>query len=297
MKFSLNFLAARAEGTFMLDVSAECPVAGITSLFGPSGSGKSTLLRLLAGLETPSGGYIFAHDGPWFDHAKVVNVPTRARELGWLDQHYGLFPNMSVWMQLEFACYRPDQASRRTIQEYLERAGLADVSNAYPEQLSGGQKQRVGLLRAMMRNPKLLLLDEPFSALDAQTRATMRGLLIDWQLRTGATIVLATHQIDDVFALGQHVLCLEQGKLTKSGTPQSVFLNQPRTGLIELSAQVIAISPQDVTALVTVLLNGELVDIVLTRAEVETLTPGQEIQLGLKAFSPMLRTRAGLMQN
>lgn len=281
----------------MLDVSAECPVAGITSLFGPSGSGKSTLLRLLAGLETPSGGYIFAHDGPWFDHAKVVNVPTRARELGWLDQHYGLFPNMSVWMQLEFACYRPDQASRRTIQEYLERAGLADVSNAYPEQLSGGQKQRVGLLRAMMRNPKLLLLDEPFSALDAQTRATMRGLLIDWQLRTGATIVLATHQIDDVFALGQHVLCLEQGKLTKSGTPQSVFLNQPRTGLIELSAQVIAISPQDVTALVTVLLNGELVDIVLTRAEVETLTPGQEIQLGLKAFSPMLRTRAGLMQN
>ena len=194
-------------------------------LFGPSGSGKSMTLQLLAGLLAPDAGRIMVGDRVLFDKAKNVNVPARHRAIGYVPQDYALFPHLNVAENVGFGLPRRwpwglEKDGRRRVAEFLEIFELTDLVDSLPRDLSGGQRQRVALARALIRNPRLLLLDEPFSSLDALLRARMRQELLKVQERFNLPVILITHDPQDVAALAETVVVYEHGRVSQIvGTP------------------------------------------------------------------------------
>jgi molybdate transport system ATP-binding protein len=188
------------------------------ALFGPSGAGKTLTLRALAGLVQPDRGHIAIDDTVWLDRDRGVDVPTRARKVGYVFQDYALFPHRTVEQNVAAAHSRwwPSPMAREQrgqVDALLESFGIADVRRSYPEQLSGGQRQRTALARALAARPRLLLLDEPFAALDATLRLKLRADLIDVQRRFRIPMVLITHDPDDLIQCADSVVTLAQGRV------------------------------------------------------------------------------------
>jgi molybdate transport system ATP-binding protein len=202
---------------FSLDVRFRSEHARIV-LYGPSGSGKSLTLCAIAGLVTPDQGRIAVHGQTWFDTAKRICLPAPARRVGYLFQDYALFPHLTVGQNVAFglgAGWR--NPSRRSLPDaarhWLAAFELDDLTDRYPWQISGGQQQRVALARALAPDPQLLLLDEPFAALDPPLRARMREHLLALQSRLGLQMLMITHDPSDVEALGEHVLEIREGRI------------------------------------------------------------------------------------
>ncbi len=186
------------------------------ALVGPSGAGKSSLLRAVAGLERPQEGHILLGGERWFDAPSRTHLRPERRRVGFLPQDYGLFPHLTVAANVRFAARggRPD---------LLERFGIGDLRRARPGQLSGGERQRVGLARALARDPRVLLLDEPFAALDAITRTSVRDELAD-ELRTlGLPTLLVTHAFEDATALAGRIGVLDRGRLLQLAPPAELL--------------------------------------------------------------------------
>jgi molybdate transport system ATP-binding protein len=189
-----------------------------TVIHGPSGSGKSLTLRAIAGLLTPERGHIAVNRHTLFDAAKGINLPPQERKVGYLFQNYALFPHLTVAQNVAFGVSRgllnprqraiPPAAAR-----WLSAFELDHVAGLLPSQVSGGQQQRAALARALATEPDILLLDEPFSALDPPLRARMRRELADLQSRTGLHMLIITHDDADVEALGEHVLEMRDGRI------------------------------------------------------------------------------------
>ncbi|AOK49378.1 ABC transporter ATP-binding protein [Burkholderia sp. MSMB617WGS] len=204
------------ERRFTLDVSFASTAQRIV-LFGPSGAGKSLTLQAIAGLLAPDQGTISIGGDTLFDDARGIDVPTQARRVAYLFQDYALFPHLNVRQNLAFGLKRgwrnprakelPDDAAY-----WLRAFELEALAGHYPAQLSGGQKQRVALARALIAQPRILLLDEPFSALDVAMRQRMRRELTDLQMRLDIPMVLITHDPDDVAAFGDQVVRLQEGR-------------------------------------------------------------------------------------
>ncbi|AOJ73072.1 MULTISPECIES: ATP-binding cassette domain-containing protein [Burkholderia] len=205
------------ERRFTLDVSFASTAQRIV-LFGPSGAGKSLTLQAIAGLLAPDQGTISIGGDTLFDDARGIDVPTQARRVAYLFQDYALFPHLNVRQNLAFGLKRgwrnprakelPDDAAY-----WLRAFELEALAGHYPAQLSGGQKQRVALARALIAQPRILLLDEPFSALDVAMRQRMRRELTDLQMRLDIPMVLITHDPDDVAAFGDQVVRLQEGRV------------------------------------------------------------------------------------
>src|SRR6266436_7049546 len=196
----------------------------LTVLFGPSGSGKTTALRCLAGLERPDRGYIRFGDETWFDSERGIFVPPQRRRIGYLFQDYALFPHLTVARNIGYGLRGIGRAERRTrVEEIIKLLGLTGLDERYPKQISGGQQQRVALGRSLVCRPRLLLLDEPLSALDIPTREQLRRQLRRWleQLRTPGLLV--THDRIEALALGDHLVVLDEGRVCQSGPVQEVF--------------------------------------------------------------------------
>ncbi len=196
----------------------------VTVLFGPSGSGKTTVLRALAGLDRPEAGAIAFDGETWFDAGRRVFVPPQARGIGFLFQEYALFPHLSVAANVGFGLHgvpRPEREAR--VAEVAERFGIRDLLPRRPGQLSGGQRQRVALARALARRPRLLLLDEPLSALDAPSREALRGELRHLLESSGVPTVLVTHDRTEALALGDRLVVLLDGIVRQVGPVHEVF--------------------------------------------------------------------------
>ncbi|MCF8216837.1 MAG: ABC transporter ATP-binding protein [Chlorobium sp.] len=172
-------------GPFDLSIDLTIGQCSLLSLYGKSGSGKTTLLRMLAGLEKPDSGRIEVNGELWFDSSSGVNLPPQKRQAGMVFQQYALFPSMTVRENLLFAQDRKDPAK---VDEMLELTGLSALKNRQPTTLSGGQQQRIALARAILRNPGILLLDEPLSALDLQTRTRLQDEIHAIHRRFGLTL-------------------------------------------------------------------------------------------------------------
>jgi molybdate transport system ATP-binding protein len=196
----------------------------LVALFGPSGSGKSLTLQAIAGTVLPDTGRIVLDHQPLYDSAQHYNLPSQQRRVGYVPQHYALFPHLSVAQNIAFGLSRaPRRVRAQQVAELLELFGMQGFEHRLPRQLSGGQQQRVALARALAVQPRLLLLDEPFTALDGVLRDTLRQELAQVHARWGITVLLVTHDLADVFALGQRVIVYDSGRIIQQGTRDEVF--------------------------------------------------------------------------
>ena len=196
----------------------------VTVLFGPSGAGKTTLLRALAGLDRPEAGYITYREHVWFDAARRVHVPPQARGVGMLFQEYALFPHLTVAGNIGFGLAgRPPEEPRARVEVLAASFGIADLLRARPGELSGGQRQRVALARALAPRPRLLLLDEPLSALDGPTRDALRAELRQLLDRTGVPAVVVTHSRTEARVLGHRLAVVVDGALRQVGPVEEVL--------------------------------------------------------------------------
>ncbi len=206
------------------DVSLQINSGELIALLGPSGSGKTTLLRLIAGLEQPTGGAIF------FGEEDASNKRVQERNVGFVFQSYALFKNMTVLDNVSFGlrvrprATRPPKAEiRRRALELLDLVQLSGLERRFPSQLSGGQRQRVALARALAIEPRVLLLDEPFGALDAQVRRELRKWLREIHDRTGHTTVFVTHDQEEALELADRLVVMSQGRIEQVGSPDEVY--------------------------------------------------------------------------
>ena len=193
---------------FTLDVEIACPAGRILVLTGPSGSGKTTVLRMLAGLEEPDEGRVCLGDTVWRDTEAGVRLPARKRDIGLVFQEYSLFPHMTLAQNVAYATEDSAYAA-----ELLELFGISRLADARPATMSGGERQRGALCQALARKPKALLLDEPFSALDAANRVALRRVLALVRDRFSLPIVHVTHDLAEAALLGDQVLTIRQGAL------------------------------------------------------------------------------------
>ncbi|QNK41993.1 ABC transporter ATP-binding protein [Caproicibacter fermentans] len=214
------------------DVSIEIGDGEFLCILGPSGCGKTTLLRLAGGFETPSSGSILLNDTLYSSPEQCL--PVERRNLGMVFQSFALWPNMTVRQHAEFPLLRKKYArmdaaeKNRLIDQALESVGLSTLSDRYPDELSGGQKQRVALARAIITRPKILLMDEPLSALDAELKISMRKEIQDIHRMTGATILYVTHDQNEALAMADRMMIMKNGRVEQIGTPEEIYLH-PRT--------------------------------------------------------------------
>jgi molybdate transport system ATP-binding protein len=206
--------------------------AGITMLFGQSGSGKSTLLNCIAGLIFPDAGRIVLDAKVLFDSQHKVNVSARKRSAGYLFQNLALFPHLTVEQNVQYGLAKVPAAVReRKVSTILESFRIAHLLAGKPNELSGGERQRVALARSLVTDPKVLLLDEPLTALDALTKSEIIADLRAWNASHEIPIIYVTHAVTEAFALGERVVVLDKGRVVAKGTPQEV-LDAPRRELI-----------------------------------------------------------------
>ena len=202
------------------DVSLEVPEGSLTALLGPSGSGKSTLLRVIAGLEAPDAGEVMV------DGRIATREPPQRRGIGFVFQHYAAFKHLSVRDNVAFGPRvrrRPKAEVRAKVDELLALVGLDGLADRYPSQLSGGQRQRMALARALAVEPRVLLLDEPFGALDANVRADLRAWLRRLHERMPVTTVLVTHDQEEAMEVADRLVVLREGRLEQSGAPRELY--------------------------------------------------------------------------
>lgn len=212
------------------DVSLDIESGELLALLGPSGSGKTTILRMVAGLEYTDGGQIY------FGDEDATNIPVRDRGVGFVFQHYALFPHMTLHENIAFGMKvskvkRDKAAIDKRVDELLALVKLDGLGERFPAQISGGQRQRVALARALSVDPKVLLLDEPFGALDANVRRDLRRWLREIHTELGITTIFVTHDQEEALDLADRVVILNQGQIVQQGTPKDVC-RQPNSSFV-----------------------------------------------------------------
>jgi molybdate transport system ATP-binding protein len=227
-------LEARLEQLAPIPLAADiaCDRGELLALVGPSGSGKSTLLRCLAGLHRPSGGYVRCGGETWFDASRAVDISPQQRRVGFVFQHYALFPHLSALANVAAALgHWPAGARAAKAREWLARVNLDGLEARRPGELSGGQQQRVAIARALAREPQVLLLDEPFSAVDQVTRRKLLRQLIQLRRSLDIPIVLVTHDLEEASLLADRMTVLHHGRTLQTASPAQM-LAQPVSALV-----------------------------------------------------------------
>lgn len=212
-------------GTFQAlnQLYLEIQTGSLVALVGPSGSGKSTLLRIIAGLEEPDQGRI------WFTGKNTTKVSVQNREIGFFFQQYALFQNMTVYQNIEYGLTIRSFSSlfiSKRVNQLMQLMRLENFADRYPAQLSGGQQQRVALARALSTEPKILLLDEPFGALDSKVRQYLRKWLRDLHQQVSVTTIFVTHDHQEALEIANEIVLLEKGQLKFSGNPDDFLFFQ-----------------------------------------------------------------------
>ncbi|WP_456393876.1 ABC transporter ATP-binding protein [Nitratifractor sp.] len=263
-----------------LSVDLHLERGSFTAIQGPSGSGKTTLLRILAGLEEAQGS-IVVDSQVWLGEGRML--PPQRRSVGFVFQEYALFDNLSVRENLLYAAKDPDLADR-----LLAMTELEALKDRYPATLSGGQKQRVALCRALMRRPKILLLDEPLSALDPAMRRRLQEEILRLHREFGTTTLMVSHDPAEIYRLAERVLHLEAGRVTESGRPADLLLETAGSQKFSFRGEVLEIHRRDAIHVAVVAIGQQIVEIIIDASEARTLEAGQEVIVAAKAFAPSI---------
>jgi molybdate transport system ATP-binding protein len=286
-------LAAQSSD-FLLEVDFQA-APGFTILFGPSGAGKTTLLDCIAGLTTPDSGRIVLGDRVLFDTAHRINLPVAKRRVGYVFQPLALFPHLTVEANVQYglAHLPPAERSARS-SAILQAFRIPHLAQRYPREISGGESQRTALARTLVTDPAVLLLDEPMSALDAATKSKIIDDLRQWNQTHRIPILYVTHSREEVFALGEHVLVLDAGRIVAQGTPHEVIAAPQQETVAQLvgfenvfDAVVEAVSPQRGTMTCRVAGDGGpmVLETPLVRGGV-----GSALRVGIRAGDILLAT-------
>jgi molybdate transport system ATP-binding protein len=233
----LSVEAATVLGDFALDVALAVDPGRCLALAGPSGAGKSTVLRVVAGLVRPDTGRVACGEDVWLDRAAGIDVAPERRGCGYLFQDYALFGHLTVWQNVGYAL--PRAGRRAAVGPLLERFGLSALAEARPATLSGGEQQRVALARALARAPRVLLLDEPLSALDARTRASATRELAMVLRDADVPCLFVTHDFTEAAVLGDEVAVIDGGRVVQRGTPSALAANPASAFVADLTGAVV----------------------------------------------------------
>lgn len=263
---------------FNIDLSIE--EGDFVAIAGQSGSGKTTLLRILAGLDKTRG-FIKVGDEVWLDKS-TCRAP-QERKIGFVFQDYALFPNMTVEQNLLYVT-----KDKALCTKLLEMTDLETLKKRLPSTLSGGQKQRVSLCRAMMNRPKLLLLDEPLSALDPEMRMKLQNEILALHKEFGTTTIMVSHDPSEIYRLSNRVIVLENGKITNDGSPKEVLLKTSGSQKFSFEGEILDIAKVDVIYIAIISIGQQLVEVVVSEQEAESLHVGKKVRVGTKAFAPIV---------
>jgi len=206
---------------FNIDVSLSCPAGKMLVMIGPSGGGKTTITRMLAGLEKPDSGFIRFQGKTWYDFRDGINIPTRKRNLGYVFQDYTLFPHLNLYENAAFAA-----VDRKEVDELFEMFNISHLRNRKPQMVSGGERQRCAICQAIARRPEVLLLDEPFSALDVITRRGLREELKNLKGKYSFPMIYVTHDINEALYLADEIFPVVEGKADFGWMQRSVNRDQ-----------------------------------------------------------------------
>lgn len=277
---------------FALDVEFSA-AGGISILFGASGAGKTTLLDCIAGLTSPDLGSVVVGDEVLFDRAKSINIPVSQRRVGYVFQDLALFPHLTAAQNVAYGLGDLTRAERQDrCAAILRSFGIERLARRKPAEISGGERQRVALARALVTDPQILLLDEPLAGLDAPTKSIILDGLRAWNEAHGIPILYVTHSREEVFALGEHVFVLENGRIVAQGTPHAVMSAPRQETVAQLAGfenvfRAVVVSVHENRGTMTCLLEGSTVEIEtpLLRAPV-----GSKVRVGLRAGDILLAT-------
>ncbi|WP_304545834.1 ABC transporter ATP-binding protein [Sulfurimonas microaerophilic] len=270
-----------ASGDMSLDVNLHIKQGEFIALSGKSGSGKTTLLRILAGLEEAEGN-ITVDENIWLDRKN--NLAPQQREIGFVFQDYALFPNMTVEENLLFV-----NKDKALAEHLLEVTELTELKNRLPHKLSGGQKQRVALCRSLMSRPKILLLDEPLSALDPAMRTKLQNEILTLHKEFNITTIMVSHDPSEIYRLSSRVIVLNEGKVINDGSPKEILLKTTGSAKFSFDGELLDIIKVDVINIAIISIGQQLVEVVVSDEEIKNLTIGQAINVSTKAFTPIIK--------
>ena len=282
LKASLYKHIETADGKIELSVELTLKQGEITSIYGDSGVGKTMILRMLAGLDSPDRGTIQHNDKFWFDGQAKSNVPLEKRKVAFVFQDYGLFPNMSIEGNLKFATPKGDES---LVYTYMDAFGLTSLKDRKPMQLSGGQKQRTAIARSLICKPEVLLLDEPFTALDKQKSAVVRKQIKQYTKEHNCVTILVTHDLAATLKMSSYIYEIKNGKVAREGTFEEVFLGGSQNEWGGFHGVIADKKHQEGREWVLVLVNEQILEISLNGEDLEI---GDEVYLQLDRESGRL---------
>ncbi|RUM63663.1 MAG: ABC transporter ATP-binding protein [Sulfurospirillum sp.] len=269
-----------ATGAMPMHIDLEIEEGTFLAVAGESGSGKTTLLRILAGLEQAEG-EIRVGQERWLEG--TFSLPPQKRRIGFVFQEYALFENMSVEENLLFV-----RKDKQLAEHLLQITELHELKNRLPASLSGGQKQRVSLCRAMMNRPKILLMDEPLSALDPAMRAKLQQEISQLHKEFQTTTIMVSHDPSEIYRLAERVVVVEEGKIVKEGTPSEILLQTSGSQKFSFEGEVLEIKKADLLYVAIVAIGQQLVEVVISRNDARRLNPGDTVRVSAKAFHPTI---------
>jgi len=277
-----------AHGSMAMEVDLTISKGEVIAITGDSGAGKTTLLRQIAGLAHPFSGKIRSEKTVWLDTSERINIPPQKRNVGFVFQDYALFPHFTVLQNLEFALNKGQDP--KYIYELLEAVELTNLADRKPFQLSGGQQQRAALARALVRQPEVLLLDEPMSALDISMRKRLQQYLVSLRRKFNLTILIVTHDLGEIFSMADRVVVIDHGKITQLGTPKEIFTpkSNPKEGVF-LYGEILNAEPRDNHLLVTVLIQQSILDFKVPLFRQGELLPGRTFVINYDVETPDLK--------
>ncbi|EAM0812284.1 sulfate/molybdate ABC transporter ATP-binding protein [Campylobacter coli] len=287
IKIDIKLPINTAKGKKQLELNTCLKANEITAIFGESGAGKTTLLKIIAGLIKPEFGRIEVGDELWLDTQKNINLAIQKRKIGFVFQDYALFPNMSVKENISYAA-----TSKQKVEELLSLMNLENLAKIYPKNLSGGQAQRVALARALAREPQILLLDEPLSALDFKMRSFLQDELVKILQHFKITTLLVSHDLAEIYKLSHRILELSDGKIIKDARTNEFFTSSNLSAKLRLSATLLEMKKSDILVIFTLLLNQDIIKITLSEEEFlkayQDVKIGDTLLLSIKAFNPII---------
>ena len=273
-------------GKMLLQVDFTLQPGDFLSIHGQSGAGKTSIFRMMAGVMAASIGYVEVSGTIWLDTKQKRSLKPQDRRIGYVFQEPALFPNMTVRKNLEYALEKGQDPA--IIDRLLAIMELGDLYKQFPEVLSGGQKQRVALARALVRQPEVLLLDEPFSALDDAMRSKLQDHVLAVHQEFQLTTLMITHDISESIKMSNRVMILDNGKITKEGNPIDVFSEKKLSGKFQFTGQVLEIKKEGFLYLILILIGTNIVKIVAEEDDIKNLDIGDKILVASKAFNPII---------